>query len=108
MLLSTGEQQSAALLAMTLEGMGYPAISLTGYQAGFLTSSTHSMAKIRKVDTERVENELDSNNIVVVTGFQGMSRYDNITTLGRGGSDTSAVALAALPEHSSWHARDIR
>ena len=95
MLLSTGEQQSAALLAMTLEGMGYPAISLTGYQAGFLTSSTHSMAKIRKVDTERVENELDSNNIVVVTGFQGMSRYDNITTLGRGGSDTSAVALAA-------------
>jgi len=95
MLLSTGEIVSASLLAMTIGGMGYPVISLTGHQAGFLTTSTHGMARIRKIDTERLENELDHGNIVIVAGFQGMSRYDNVTTLGRGGSDTTAVALAA-------------
>ena len=95
MLLSTGEQISIALLAMAISKMGFPVISLTGRQAGFFTDSNHSRARIKKVDTERVEKELDQRKIVVVAGFQGMNRYDDITTLGRGGSDTSAVALAA-------------
>ncbi len=95
MLLSTGEQISIALLAMAISKLGFPVISLTGRQAGFLTDSNHSKARIKKVDTERVEKELDQRRIVVVAGFQGMNRYDDITTLGRGGSDTSAVALAA-------------
>ncbi len=94
-LLSTGEQISIALLAMAISKLGYPVISLTGRQAGFLTDSNHSKARIKKVDTERIEKELDQRKIVVVAGFQGMNRYDDITTLGRGGSDTSAVALAA-------------
>ena len=94
-LLSTGEQISIALLAMAISKLGFPVISLTGRQAGFLTDSNHSKARIKKVDTERIEKELDQRKIVVVAGFQGMNRYDDITTLGRGGSDTSAVALAA-------------
>ena len=94
-LLSSGEQISIALLAMALEGMGYPAKSLTGWQAGFVTDSTHGNSRIRRVETERIENELDKGNIVIVAGFQGLNRYDDITTLGRGGSDTSAVAIAA-------------
>ena len=94
-LLSTGEQISIALLAMAISKLGYPVISLTGRQAGFLTDSNHSKARIKKVDTERIEKELDQRKIVVVAGFQGKNRYDDITTLGRGGSDTSAVALAA-------------
>ena len=94
-LLSTGEQISIALWAMAISTLGYPVISLTGRQAGFLTDSNHSKARIKKVDTERIEKELDQRKIVVVAGFQGMNRYDDITTLGRGGSDTSAVALAA-------------
>ena len=95
MLLSTGEQISISLLAMAISKMGYPVISLTGRQAGFLTDSNHSRARIKKIDTERLEKELDQRKIVVVAGFQGINRYDDITTLGRGGSDTSAVALAA-------------
>ncbi|MBE6883428.1 MAG: aspartate kinase [Ruminococcaceae bacterium] len=95
MLLSAGEQMSSALLAITIEKLGYPVISLTGWQAGFVTSSAHSTARIRRIDTERVQNELSKKNIVIVAGFQGVNRYDDITTLGRGGSDTSAVALAA-------------
>lgn len=95
MLLATGEQISIALLAMGLEGMGYSAKSLTGWQAGFLTDSTHRAARVRTIDRERLENELDKNNIIIVAGFQGVNRYDDITTLGRGGSDTSAVAIAA-------------
>ena len=95
MLLATGEQISIALLAMAIEKLGYPVVSLTGPQAGFLTDSSHSKARIRRIDKERVENELGKHNIVIVAGFQGMNRYGNITTLGRGGSDTSAVALAA-------------
>ena len=75
--------------------MGYPVISLTGWQAGFLTESTHRNARIKKINTERLQNELDKKNIVIVAGFQGINRYDDITTLGRGGSDTSAVAIAA-------------
>ena len=93
MLLSTGEQISIALLAMAISKMGYPVISLTGRQAGFFTDSNHSRARIKRVDTERLEKELDQRKIVVVAGFQGMNRYDDITTLGRGGSDTSAVSL---------------
>ncbi len=95
MLLSTGEQISCSLCAMAIEAMGYPVISLTGWQSGFRTNSTYGNARIKKVETERVMAELDKKNIVIVTGFQGLNKYDDITTLGRGGSDTSAVALAA-------------
>ncbi|WP_407386053.1 aspartate kinase [Ruminococcus sp.] len=96
MLVSSGEQISASLLAMCIQDMGYPAISLTGWQAGFLTSSSHSAARIRQVYPDRIRREIDQKKIVVVCGFQGVSRYDDITTLGRGGSDTSAVAIAAV------------
>lgn len=95
MLLSTGEQISVALCAMTLEGMGLPVVSLTGWQAGVRTNSAYGNARIKRVIDERVLTELDKRNIVIVTGFQGINKYDDITTLGRGGSDTSAVALAA-------------
>ena len=95
MLLASGEQISASLLAMCIQDMGYPAVSLTGWQAGFLTSSAHTSARIRRITPDRIRRELDQKKIVVVCGFQGLSRYDDITTLGRGGSDTSAVAIAA-------------
>ncbi len=94
-LLSTGEQISIALVSMALEKLGVPVKSLTGWQAGFQTDSNHSSAKIKTIDTERLENELMKTGVLVVAGFQGLNRYDDITTLGRGGSDTSAVALAA-------------
>ena len=96
MLLSTGEQISCSLCAMAIEAMGYPVVSLTGWQAGFRTDSVYSDARIKRIDTERVLAELDKKAIVIVTGFQGINKYDDITTLGRGGSDTSAVALAAV------------
>ncbi len=95
MLLSTGEQQSVALLAMTVIDMGYPAVSLNAHQAGMLTTSTYGNARMRRIDCERLKLELGRKNIVFVTGFQGMNRYDDVTTLGRGGSDTTAVSLAA-------------
>ena len=95
MLLSTGEQISCSLCAMAIEAMGYPVVSLTGWQAGFRTNSVYGDARIKRLDTERVLTELDKKAIVIVTGFQGLNKYDDITTLGRGGSDTSAVALAA-------------
>ena len=96
MLLSTGEQISCALCAMAIETMGLPVVSLTGWQAGFQTNSSYSSARIKKINAERVQSELDrSHSIVIVTGFQGINKYGDITTLGRGGSDTSAVALAA-------------
>ena len=95
MLLSTGEQISIALLAMAIEKLGFPVVSLTGWQAGFITHSNHGAARIRRIEAERIRRELDSNNIVVVAGFQGLNRFGDIKTLGRGGSDTSAVALAA-------------
>ncbi len=95
MLLAAGEQISIALLAMTIQKLGCPSVSLLGWQAGFKTTSAHTSARIRKVDTLRIKKELDSRKIVVVAGFQGLSRYDDVTTLGRGGSDTSAVAIAA-------------
>ena len=95
MLLSTGEQISCSLCAMAIEGMGYPVVSLTGWQAGFRTNSGYGNARIKRVKTDRLRDELDKNRIVIVTGFQGINKYSDITTLGRGGSDTSAVALAA-------------
>ena len=98
MLLSTGEQISVALCAMAIEALGYPVVSLTGWQAGTLTDTAAKNARIKKIDTERLEAELDQKRIVIVTGFQGVDRNQNITTLGRGGSDTSAVALAAALE----------
>lgn len=94
-LLSTGEQISIALLAMAIEKLGYPVISLTGWQAGIHTDSKNTIASIKRIDTERIKRELDKKNIVIVAGFQGINKYDDITTLGRGGSDTTAVALAA-------------
>ena len=95
MLLSTGEQISISLCAMRIEGMGFQVISLAGWQAGMLTDSSYSAARIKRIRTERIQKELDKKKIVLVAGFQGINKYDDITTLGRGGSDTSAVALAA-------------
>ena len=96
MLLSTGEQQSVALMAMAINSMGARAISLNAMQVGIDTTSTYGNARIKTISTGRIEHELDRKNIVIVTGFQGVNKYDDITTLGRGGSDTSAVALAAI------------
>ncbi len=95
MLLASGEQVSAALLAMAIERMGYPVVSLLGWQAGFNTTSDHGSARIKRIDTSRVKKELDKRRIVVIAGFQGVNRYGDLTTIGRGGSDTSAVAYAA-------------
>ncbi len=94
-LLSAGEQISMSLLAMAIQKLGRPAVSLTGWQAGMITDSNHSKARIRRVTGERIRRELDNRNIVIVAGFQGINKFDDITTLGRGGSDTSAVAIAA-------------
>ncbi|MDR0812454.1 MAG: aspartate kinase [Oscillospiraceae bacterium] len=94
-LLSSGERISVALMAIALEKMGLPAISLTGRQAGILTSADYSAAKIEKIEGSRILRELDNGRIVIVAGFQGMDKYDDVTTLGRGGSDTTAVAIAA-------------
>ena len=96
MLVATGEQQSVALMAMALHKLGLSAVSLTGQQVGLVTSSAHGSARIRRIDTERIYSELDRNNIVIVAGFQGVNRYGDITTLGRGASDLTAVALAAV------------
>jgi aspartate kinase len=96
MLLSTGEQVSVALMAMAIHSLGYKAISLTGSQIGIRTDSTHTKARIRTISTERVRRLLDEGNIVIAAGFQGIDEDGNITTLGRGGSDTTAVALAAV------------
>ena len=95
MLMSAGEQISIALLAMAIDTLGCPVISLLGWQAGFETNRTYGAARIKRVNAERIRTELDRRRIVVVAGFQGLNRYEDITTLGRGGSDTSAVAIAA-------------
>ncbi len=95
MLLTAGEQMSASLLAMALQSMGLPVISLLGWQIGLKTDSNHSNARIKKIDNERLNLELSKRNIVILAGFQGINKYDDITTLGRGGSDTTAVAIAA-------------
>jgi len=95
-LLATGEQQSVALMAMAIEQLGLPVVSLTGIQAGIFTNADHSNARIDKINYERIASELDKKRIVLVAGFQGYDKYDDITTLGRGASDTTAVALAAV------------
>ena len=95
MLLATGEQISVALCAMALESMGLPCVSLTAWQVGIQTTAVHGDARIKRIDSERVQAELDQHRIVLSTGFPGMDRAGDVTTLGRGGSDTSAVALAA-------------
>ncbi len=94
-LLSAGEQMSSALLAMAIEAEGYPVVSLLGWQAGFRTDNVYGSARIKTVQPERLKNEIGKGNIVIVAGFQGLNGFDDITTLGRGGSDTSAVAIAA-------------
>lgn len=94
MLLASGEQISIALLSMALGELGIKAVSLTGWQAGFKTDRNYSKARIRRMETERIESELAKNQVVVVAGFQGLNSHEDITTLGRGGSDTSAVAIA--------------
>ena len=96
MLLSTGEQISASLLALAIGTMKLPVVSLNAWQVGIHSDSNYSNTKIKKIDTERILRELDSGKIVIVTGFQGINRFDDVTTLGRGGSDTTAVALAAV------------
>nr|WP_233578762.1 aspartate kinase [Tautonia sociabilis] len=96
MLLATGEQVSVALMAMAIQALGVPAISFTGAQIGIVTDSFHTKARIRNISTERIQQALDDGQIVIVAGFQGVDEHYNITTLGRGGSDTTAVALAAV------------
>ena len=94
-LLTAGEQMSASLLAMAIEKLGFPVISLLGWQAGFQTSSAYGNARIKSIKTDRLRAEIGRKNIVVVAGFQGLNKYDDVTTFGRGGSDPTAVALAA-------------
>ncbi len=95
MLLATGEQQSVALMAMAINALGYPVISLNAFQCKIISTSNYGNARIKDISTERIVNELEKKNIVIITGFQGINRHLDVTTLGRGGSDTSAVALAA-------------
>ncbi|TLD43467.1 MAG: Aspartokinase [Candidatus Jettenia ecosi] len=96
MLMSTGEQISIALVAMAIHALGYPAVSFTGGQVGIITDSYHTKARIRNISTNRIQKELENGTIVIVAGFQGIDANENITTLGRGGSDTTAVALASI------------
>ena len=96
MLVTTGEQQSVALMAMAIHKLGYPAISLTAGQVGIHATSTYGNARIKNIETSRIATELDKNNIVLVAGFQGVNRYGDVTALGRGASDTTAVAIAAV------------
>lgn len=96
MLLATGEQQSVALMCMALGELGYPCVSLNAHQVGMTTTSVYGNARFKKIKPDRLRRELDLKNIVIVTGFQGVNRFDDLTTLGRGGSDTTAVAIAAV------------
>lgn len=95
MLFTIGEQMSVALMAMAMNKLGVPAVSLNAFQVAMHTTSVHGNARLKRIDTERIRRELDGRRIVIVTGFQGVDKYDDYTTLGRGGSDTTAVALAA-------------
>ncbi|XME01044.1 aspartate kinase [Lachnospiraceae bacterium C1.1] len=95
MLLTTGEQTSVALMSMAFNYLNIPAVSLNAFQVAMHSSSSYGNARIKRIDTERIQHELDSRKIVIITGFQGVNKYDDYTTLGRGGSDTTAVALAA-------------
>ena len=94
MLFTIGEQQSVALMAMALDAIGIPAVSLNAFQVAMHTTKVYGNARLKKIDTARIRHELESKKVVIVTGFQGINRYDDYTTLGRGGSDTTAVALA--------------
>lgn len=96
MLLTTGEQVSVSLMAMALQSLDVPAVSLNAFQVRMHSTSRYGNARFKRVETERILHELDSRKIVIVTGFQGVNKYDDVTTLGRGGSDTTAVALAAV------------
>ena len=96
MLLVTGEQISVAMMSMAMHSLGIPAVSLNASQIQMQTTSSYGMAKLKKIDTERIRHELEARKIVIVTGFQGVNKFDDMTTLGRGGSDTTAVALAAV------------
>ncbi len=96
MLLTTGEQVSVSLMAMAIQSMHVPAVSLNAFQVLMYATSDYGNARIKRIDTERIEHELDARKIVIVTGFQGMNKYEDYVTLGRGGSDTTAVALAAV------------
>src|SRR5437763_740150 len=108
MLLATGEQESIALLAMAIHTLGEKAISFTGAQVGIVTDSTHGKARIKEISTERMRRALAEGQIVIVAGFQGIDEDLNITTLGRGGSDTTAVALAAVMKHDpEGHGGDV-
>ena len=95
MLMTTGEQTSVALMCMAMDVLGVPSVSLNAFQVQMHTTSAYGNARLKRIDTERIRHELDSKRIVVITGFQGVNKYDDYTTLGRGGSDTTAVALAA-------------
>lgn len=95
MLYTIGEQMSVALMGMVMNNLGVPAISLNAFQVAMHTTSVYGNARLKRIDSERIRNELDQRKIVIVTGFQGINKYDDYTTLGRGGSDTTAVALAA-------------
>ena len=95
MLLTTGEQTSVALMAMAMNNLGVPAVSLNAFQVTMNTTSAYGNARLKRIDSERIRNELSNRKIVIVTGFQGINKFDDYTTLGRGGSDTTAVALAA-------------
>ena len=95
MLFTIGEQMSVSLMAMAMNKLDVPAVSLNAFQVSMHTTSVHGNARLKRIDTERIKRELDSRKIVIVTGFQGVNKYDDYTTLGRGGSDTTAVALAA-------------
>lgn len=95
MLLTTGEQVSVALMAMALDALAVPSVSLNAYQVAMHTTSVYGNARIKRIDTDRIRNELQNRRVVIVTGFQGVNKFDDYTTLGRGGSDTTAVALAA-------------
>src|SRR3989454_1202938 len=99
MLLATGEQISIALTSMAIHALGEKAISYTGAQIGIVTDSFHTKARIKNISTQRIRQALDDGHIVIVAGFQGIDENYNITTLGRGGSDTTAVALAAVMKH---------
>ena len=96
MLLTTGEQVSVSLMAMAMQAMGVPAISLNAFQISMQSTSKYGNARFKRIDTDRITHELENRKIVIVTGFQGVNKYDDYTTLGRGGSDTTAVALAAV------------
>ena len=102
MLLTVGEQISVSLMAMAMNELRVPAVSLNAFQVSMHSTSDHGNARLKRIDTERIRRELENRKIVLVTGFQGVNKFDDYTTLGRGGSDTTAVALAAALHAPDW------